>query len=120
LTSSLPLVQAETGATMRVCQDDAGAAGVGPIPPLCPWGLGVTDHPLEAARSCRTTTARPGRLIGGVGHRAPVGVVSCITSYNFPVVNMAGKIGPALAMGNTVVVKPAPQDPLGVIKLVES
>ena len=26
---------------------------------------------------------------------------------------MAGKIGPALAMGNTVVVKPAPQDPLG-------
>ena len=27
---------------------------------------------------------------------------------------MAGKIGPALAMGNTVVVKPAPQDPLAV------
>jgi acyl-CoA reductase-like NAD-dependent aldehyde dehydrogenase len=33
--------------------------------------------------------------------------------------NMAGKIGPALAMGNTVVVKPAPQDPLGVIRMVE-
>ena len=32
---------------------------------------------------------------------------------------MAGKIGPALAMGNTVVVKPAPQDPLGVIRLAE-
>jgi acyl-CoA reductase-like NAD-dependent aldehyde dehydrogenase len=41
-------------------------------------------------------------------------VVACITPYNFPIVNMAGKIGPALAMGNTVVVKPAPQDPLAV------
>ena len=46
--------------------------------------------------------------------RQPVGVVACITPYNFPIVNMAGKIGPALAMGNTVVVKPAPQDPLAV------
>ena len=46
-------------------------------------------------------------------------MVSCITSYNFPMTNMAGKIGPALAMGNTVVVKPAPQDPLGVIRMVE-
>jgi len=33
--------------------------------------------------------------------------------------NMAGKIGPALAMGNTVIVKPAPQDPLGVLRMVE-
>ena len=33
-------------------------------------------------------------------------------------VNMAGKVAPALAMGNTVVVKPAPQDPLAVIELV--
>ena len=32
---------------------------------------------------------------------------------------MAGKIGPALAMGNTVVVKPAPQDPLAVIRVCE-
>jgi acyl-CoA reductase-like NAD-dependent aldehyde dehydrogenase len=31
---------------------------------------------------------------------------------------MAGKVAPALAMGNTVVVKPAPQDPFGVIELV--
>jgi acyl-CoA reductase-like NAD-dependent aldehyde dehydrogenase len=54
-----------------------------------------------------------------VANRAPVGVVTCITSYNFPMTNMAGKIGPALAMGNTVVVKPAPQDPLGVIRMVE-
>ena len=57
--------------------------------------------------------------MGAIAVRQPVGVVACITPYNFPIVNMAGKIGPALAMGNTVVVKPAPQDPLAVIKLVE-
>jgi acyl-CoA reductase-like NAD-dependent aldehyde dehydrogenase len=51
--------------------------------------------------------------------RQPVGVVACITPYNFPLVNMAGKIGPALAMGNTVVVKPAPQDPLAVLRFGE-
>jgi len=52
--------------------------------------------------------------MGAIAVRQPVGVVACITPYNFPIVNMAGKIGPALAMGNTVVVKPAPQDPLAV------
>ena len=52
--------------------------------------------------------------MGAIAVRQPVGVVACITPFNFPIVNMAGKIGPALAMGNTVVVKPAPQDPLGV------
>ena len=44
-------------------------------------------------------------------------MVAAITSYNFPLVNMAGKIGPALAMGNTLVVKPAPQDPLAIVTL---
>jgi len=49
--------------------------------------------------------------------REPVGVVACITPYNFPMTNCAGKIGPALACGNTVVVKPAPIDPLGIAEL---
>jgi acyl-CoA reductase-like NAD-dependent aldehyde dehydrogenase len=49
--------------------------------------------------------------------REPVGVVACITPYNFPMTNCAGKIGPALACGNTVVVKPAPVDPLGIAEL---
>jgi acyl-CoA reductase-like NAD-dependent aldehyde dehydrogenase len=59
----------------------------------------------------------PGGVIGGVVHRQPVGVVACISPYNFPLVNAAGKIGPALATGNTVVMKPAPQDPLAIVEL---
>lgn len=61
----------------------------------------------------------PASVTNAMAQRLPVGVVTAITSYNFPLVNVAGKIGPALAAGNTVVVKPAPQDPLGVLHLVK-
>jgi acyl-CoA reductase-like NAD-dependent aldehyde dehydrogenase len=66
--------------------------------------------------------AFPGRDVRGQRHeglarREPIGVVACITPFNFPMTNCAGKIGPALACGNTVVVKPAPVDPLGVAAL---
>jgi acyl-CoA reductase-like NAD-dependent aldehyde dehydrogenase len=64
------------------------------------------------------TPLASGALMGAIGVRQPVGVVACITPYNFPLTNMAGKIAPALATGNTVVVKPAPQDPLACIELV--
>ena len=65
------------------------------------------------------TALAPGGLMGAIARRQPVGAVACITPYNFPVVNMAGKLGPALAMGNTVVVRPASQNPLAVIDLVQ-
>jgi len=113
----VPLVQAETGATMRVTktiQVPQAAAR------FRRYARGAVEPTIESLPPSvmPTTALAPGGLISAVARRAPVGVVSCITSYNFPIVNMAGKIGPALAMGNTVVVKPAPQDPLGVIELV--
>ena len=63
-----------------------------------------------------TTPLAAGGLVGGVVNRQPVGVVACISPYNFPLVNMAGKVGPALATGNTIVMKPAPQDPLAIVE----
>jgi len=114
----VPLVQAETGATMRVAKTMQVPQVSARFRRYARGAYESTIISLEPA-IMPTTALAPGGIIGGVGHRAPVGVVSCITSYNFPVTNMAGKIGPALAMGNTVVVKPAPQDPLAVIKLVE-
>jgi len=56
-------------------------------------------------------------LAAGIVVREPLGVVACISPYNFPMTNCAGKIGPALACGNTVVIKPPPQDPLGMTEL---
>ncbi|WP_122817822.1 aldehyde dehydrogenase family protein [Nocardioides pantholopis] len=52
--------------------------------------------------------------------RLPVGVVACISPYNFPLLAMVGKIAPALFAGNAVVMKPAPQDPLLVVALTEA
>src|SRR3984885_6579593 len=64
-----------------------------------------------------STPLAPGGLVSALAYRKPVGVVAAIASYNFPLTNLAGKIAPALAMGNTVVVKPGPQDPLAVVEL---
>ena len=77
----------------------------------------VLQTPL-LPQPAQATPLAPGGIIGGMINRQPVGVVACITSYNFPMVNMAGKVAPALAAGNTVVVKPAPQDPLAIVELV--
>jgi acyl-CoA reductase-like NAD-dependent aldehyde dehydrogenase len=51
--------------------------------------------------------------------RFPVGVVGAITPFNAPFNLAAHKIAPAIAAGNTVVLKPPPQAPLVVHKLVE-
>ncbi|MCC3371693.1 aldehyde dehydrogenase family protein [Cohnella sp. REN36] len=51
--------------------------------------------------------------------REPVGVVGAITPFNFPMNLVAHKVGPALASGNTVVLKPAPQTPLTALLVAE-
>ncbi len=49
--------------------------------------------------------------------REPIGVVGAIVPWNFPLLLATWKLGPALACGNTVVLKPAEQTPLTAIKL---
>mgnify|MGYP001159211525 CR=1 FL=1 len=51
--------------------------------------------------------------------REPWGVVACILAYNHPLLFAIGRIAPALAAGNTVVVKPADQTPLSALRLAE-
>ncbi len=51
--------------------------------------------------------------------RCPLGVVAAITPFNFPLNLVAHKVGPALAVGNTVVLKPASTTPLTAIRLAE-
>ena len=51
--------------------------------------------------------------------REPVGVVACILPWNFPLLMFAWKVIPALAVGNTVVVKPASNTPLTAIETVK-
>ncbi|MFC1522610.1 aldehyde dehydrogenase family protein [Elusimicrobiota bacterium] len=58
-----------------------------------------------------------GRL--GFYLRMPIGVIAAISPFNFPLNLVAHKVAPALASGNTVVLKPATTTPLSAIKLAE-
>src|SRR5438067_8059667 len=51
--------------------------------------------------------------------REPVGVVGMIVPWNFPLLLASWKVGPALACGNTVVLKPAEQTPLSALRFGE-
>ncbi len=112
----VPLVIAETGATASV--------GSRMQVPVCADRFDrysrdirhVQESMLPPIATAATPLA-PGGLISALAYRQPVGVVTAIASYNFPLTNMAGKIAPALAMGNTVIMKPAPQDPLAIVEL---
>lgn len=65
--------------------------------------------PMEAS------PAGVGKL--GVMLRVPYGVVGAISPFNFPLNLVAHKLGPALAAGNAVVLKPAGQTPISALKL---
>jgi len=51
--------------------------------------------------------------------KEPIGVCALIIPWNFPFMTTAWKVAPALAAGNTVVIKPAEQTPLSTMRLVE-
>jgi len=114
----LPLVIAETGATLTVGAAMQVPQAVVRFERYARGAVTGIDTPL-APSPMPSTPLAAGGLIGGVALRQPVGVVACISPYNFPLVAMVGKIAPALATGNTVVMKPAPQDPLVLIELVK-
>ncbi|MFJ2824341.1 aldehyde dehydrogenase family protein [Streptomyces toxytricini] len=113
------LARAESGAPTAVAR--AMQVGVGAAR-FRRYARGALE-PVERGLPPQVTAAGPmGRsaVLGALEVRQPVGVVACITSYNNPWANPAGKVAPALAMGNTVVVKPAPQDPLSVFRMAEA
>lgn len=51
--------------------------------------------------------------------KRPMGVVAALVPYNFPLTLMGTKVGPALAAGNTIVVKPASTTPLATLRIAE-
>jgi gamma-glutamyl-gamma-aminobutyraldehyde dehydrogenase len=51
--------------------------------------------------------------------REPVGVAACVLPWNFPLMMLAWKIGPALSAGNSVIVKPAEQTSMTALRVAE-
>ncbi|MFJ2058063.1 aldehyde dehydrogenase family protein [Streptomyces sp. NPDC087908] len=113
------LARAETGATTGTARGMQVAVGAARFRRYARGAL----EPVEQALPPQINEAGPmgkAGVFGAVAVRRPVGVVTCVTSYNNPWANPAGKIAPALAMGNTVLVKPAPQDPLSVYAMTRA
>lgn len=84
------------------------------------WTIGTLDYYAELARNYR------GRVVPSAERsqfnfvlKEPFGVVACIVPFNYPLLLMIWKVAPALAAGNTVIVKPAEQTPLTTLRLAE-
>ena len=98
-------------------------------------GKPITDARREVDRTiqtfsiaCEEAKRIPGEVIPmdispgmerhlGLGQRVPVGPVLCITPFNFPLNLVAHKVAPCLAVGNPILLKPAPQTPLTALRL---
>jgi aminobutyraldehyde dehydrogenase len=74
---------------------------------------------FAGAARCLTGSAVAEYVAGHTSmvRRDPIGVVASIAPWNYPLMMVAWKISPALAAGNTVVLKPSEQTPLTVLKL---
>ncbi|WP_282608517.1 aldehyde dehydrogenase [Pelagibius sp. Alg239-R121] len=73
----------------------------------------------EAIDKIYDQTAPSGEDALAIVVREPIGVVGAVLPWNFPLLMMAWKIGPALAAGNSVIVKPAEQTSLTALRLAE-
>ncbi|WP_240138968.1 aldehyde dehydrogenase family protein [Streptomyces sp. MUM 178J] len=113
------LAVAESGATTATARAMQVAVAAARFRRYAKGALEPVEQPLPPQISAAGPMGKAG-VLGALAVRRPVGVVACITSYNNPWANPAGKIAPALAMGNTVVVKPAPQDPLSVYAMARA
>ena len=76
---------------------------------------------FAGAVRCMTGTVAGEYLSGHTSmiRRDPVGVVASIAPWNYPLMMMAWKLGPAIGGGNTVVFKPSEQTPLTALKLAQ-
>ncbi|GAA2221837.1 aldehyde dehydrogenase family protein [Streptomyces amakusaensis] len=113
------LARAESGATAATARALHVGVAAARFRRYAKGALEPVEQPLPPQLTPAGPLGRAG-VVGALAVRRPVGVVACVTSYNNPWANAAGKVAPALAMGNTVVVKPAPQDPLSVYRMAEA
>jgi len=87
-------------------------------------GAETIDLSADEARRLHGETVPLDSTPSGVGKlgftlRVPCGIVAAITPFNFPLNLVAHKVGPAIAAGNAVLLKPASDTPLSSLKLVE-
>lgn len=102
------LVVAEQGKTITEARGEAGRLGA-----LLRYCAGEARRIEGEVLPLDGSPGGEGRL--GFTLRQPAGVVAAITPFNYPLLLVAHKVGPALAAGNPVIVKPASYTPLSAL-----
>ncbi|MEQ8446589.1 MAG: aldehyde dehydrogenase family protein [Pelagibacterium sp.] len=92
-------------------------------------GMAIKAEPASAAATIRYYAEALDKIYGeiaptqsdvlGLIHKEPVGVVGAIIPWNFPMMIGAWKLGPALAMGNSVILKPAETASLSLMRMAD-
>ncbi|UZW13629.1 aldehyde dehydrogenase family protein [Clostridium pasteurianum] len=101
----------ETGKIIKECEGEVGTAAkiftgfIERANHLC--GEVIPDCQSECGKDLIFT------------RREPLGVIACVVPFNYPVELFFHKVAPALVMGNAVIIKPATDNPLTAIRLVE-
>lgn len=81
--------------------------------------IGSIRHQAESIDKLYGEVAPTGQQALGMVLREPLGVVASIVPWNFPMMMTAWKIAPALAAGNSVILKPSEKSPLSALRLAE-
>ncbi|MES0174026.1 aldehyde dehydrogenase [Mesorhizobium sp. M0006] len=84
-----------------------------------PEALHCLEWHAEATDKLYGQTSPSGDDVVSVIIRQPLGVVACVLPWNFPILMLAWKIGPALSTGNSVIVKPAEQTNMSTLRIAE-
>ena len=84
-----------------------------------PEALNCLEWHAETADKIYDQVAPSGDNAVAMIVREPVGVVGCVLPWNFPILMLAWKLGPALAAGNSVIVKPAEQTSMTTLRIAE-
>ncbi|WP_278342172.1 aldehyde dehydrogenase family protein, partial [Parageobacillus thermoglucosidasius] len=97
-----PILVRENGGVLRETQREVGRAAV------------IIQYYADIAESCLAPKVIEDENCRIEIEKIPIGVVAAIVPWNFPVSITALKVGPALAAGNTLVVKPSPNAPVTI------
>jgi acyl-CoA reductase-like NAD-dependent aldehyde dehydrogenase len=85
------------------------------------WVANTFDYYAELGRHDRGRVIPPGEASQfNFILKEPYGVVACIVPWNYPLLLMAWKVAPALAAGNTVIIKPSEMTPLTALYMAEN
>ena len=107
------LLTAEVGATLAMVKTVQVSWALEVWDLAAEW---VESFPWESEVAPRTKPF----TVRGVAIREPVGVVTGMTPFNFPLFTNSWKVAPPIAMGNTVVLKPSPWTPLDAFEVARA